>query len=208
MCGGATATQDKLQSEEADFYAKQIESYDTSYANFSALSDTLKKQFEPILAKGPNQRGFDDTERNTLNTQATEGTAQGYAKARAALQEGQAARGGGTSNINITSGGDEQEQEQLAATAAATTSSEKLGITTADYAKGSADYQNAIAGEESLAAGWNPNSFASSANSAGKTASDQANTIAQQQNSVWTSVIGALGGVAGQAASAGIKQWG
>jgi len=196
MCGGATATQDKLQSEEADFYAKQIESYDTSYANFSALSDTLKKQFEPILAKGPNQRGFDDTERNTLNTQATEGTAQGYAKAR------------GTSNINITSGGDEQEQEQLAATAAATTSSEKLGITTADYAKGSADYQNAIAGEESLAAGWNPNSFASSANSAGKTASDQANTIAQQQNSVWTSVIGALGGVAGQAASAGIKQWG
>ena len=54
-------------------------------------------------------------------------------------------------------------------------------------------------GEEELAAGWNPNSFAGSANNSGQVADTEANAITQEQDSVWGSVLGALGGVAGAA---------
>ena len=55
----------------------------------------------------------------------------------------------------------------------------------------------AIKGTEALAAGWNPNAFSSSAVNAGNSAASMANTIAQQQNSIWGSVLGGLGGIAG-----------
>jgi hypothetical protein len=200
MCGGASATQDQLQSEEASFYQTQVQAYNTAYKNFSDLSATLNAQFAPILAAGPNQMGFNDAELTNLDTTATEGTAQGYAKAKQALQENVAAQGGGMSNINLTSGATEQEQEELASTAAGTESAEKLGIQQAGYSQGYNEWENAVQGTESLAAGWNPNSFSSSANSAAQTANTEANTITQENNSVWTSVIGALGGIAGSAA--------
>jgi len=200
MCGGPSSTELDLQRSEADFYKKQVSAYDTAYSNFKDIQDTLKQQFAPIIAKGPNQMGFNDAELTTLNTQADEGTAQQYAKAKQALQEGSAARGGGMSNINMTSGGADQQQEELASLAASTASAEKLGIQRAGYEQGYNEWQGAVQGEENLAAGWNPNSFSSSANASGKTVNDLATTITSEQNSVWGSVLGALGGIAGQAA--------
>jgi hypothetical protein len=196
MCGGPTDTQSRLQDEEANFYATQVSAYNSAYKNFSEIQDRLNAQFAPILAKGPNQYGFDKTEDQTLRTQATEGTAQGYAKAARAVHESLAARGGGTSNINITSGGAAEIDAELASAAESTESAENLDITKAGYDQGYREYSQAIGGEEDLAAGWNPNSFAGSADASGKVASDQANTIAAQQNSLWNGVIGALGGVA------------
>lgn len=206
MCGGPSATQLDLQSEEAQFYSTQIQAYNTAYQNFSGIQSTLNAQFAPILAKGPNQMGFNDQELQTLNTQATEQTAQGYSKAKQALQQNQAARGGGTSNINLTSGGAEQEQEELASTGETALGAEKLGITQAGYTQGYNEYQGAVAGEEDLAAGWNPNSFAGSATSAAGTANSEANAITQEQNSMWTGVMGALGGIGAGAASS-MKPW-
>ncbi len=200
MCGGPSQTQLDLQSEEANFYKTQVKAYNNAYSNFSGIQDKLNAQFAPIIAKGPDQFGYSDAEFQNLVSGATEQTAQGYAHAKQALQQNAAAQGGGMSNINMTSGGQAQRDAELAATGEAALGAEKLGITQSGYAKGYDEWQRAVGGEENLAAGWNPNAFSGSAVGAGNSANDMANTITQQQNSIWTSVMGALGGVAGQAA--------
>jgi hypothetical protein len=190
----------ELQTEQADFYRTQIQAYNSAYKNFSDIQTRLNAQFQPIIAKGPNQFGFSDEELNNLNTLATEGTARGYAKASQALRENVAALGNGTSNINLTSGGMAQTQEQLASAAASSTAEQKLGIRQAGYAQGAAEYGAAVAGEEDLAAGWNPNAFGQTTIGAGKSAADLATTITSEQNSAWNAALGALGGIAGAAA--------
>lgn len=200
MCGGASSSQRDVQEKEAAFYQKQIDAYDTAYKNFSDINKVLKAQFEPILAKGPGQMGYTPEELTALRTQAGEGTAQGFSSAQRALQQRLATQGGGTSNVNITSGGSRDIQQQLAAATAAEQSKENLGITTAGYDVGRQMYAGAVQGEQGLAAGWNPNAFSSSTVNAGSAYASEANTIAQQQNQMWGSILGALGGVAGQAA--------
>jgi hypothetical protein len=190
-----------LQTEEADFYKTQIDAYKTAYSKYSDLSDAIEKQFAPILAKGPDQFGYSPTEETALRTQATEGTASSYAAASRVLAERRAAMGGGTSNVNLTSGAAESERARLASFAADTESQQNLGITTSGYDLGRQMWGNAVQGTMQLASGWNPNAFSASATGAGQQASSQANTIAQQQQSAWGSVLGALGGVAGQAVS-------
>jgi hypothetical protein len=200
MCGGPSSTQLKLQDEEAQFYATQIDAYNTAYSNFKGIQDTLNAQFAPIIAKGPNQFGFSDAEVQNLNSIATEGTARNYGSAQKALQDSIATQGGGTSNVNLTSGATAQMREQLASEAATTESMGQQQIQQAGYGQGHQEWQQAVAGEEDLAAGWNPNSFSGSATGAAGTANAEANTITQQQNSMWGSIIGALGGIGSQAA--------
>jgi hypothetical protein len=197
MCGGPSATQERLQSEEADFYQNQISAYNAAYKNFSDLQGTLTKQFAPILNAGPGQYGYTPGEDTALRTQATEGTAQGFAAAQTALQRRLAAEGGGVSNI--TAGSSHALQEELATSTAAEQSRENLGITSSGYDLGRQQWGKAIAGEENLAAGWNPNAFSGSAVNAGNSAANEANAITQQQNSMWGSVLGALGGIGGAA---------
>lgn len=200
MCGGPSATQTTLEAEEANFYATQIDAYHTAYSNFKDLQDRLNAQFAPIINKGPNQFGFSDAEVANLNSIATEGTARNYASAKRAVQDSIATEGGGTSNVNLTSGGSAELQEHLASDAASTESMTQQQIQQAGYAEGHREYSEAVAGEENLAAGWNPNSFSGSANNAAGTANSEANAITEEQNAMWGSIIGALGGVAGQAA--------
>jgi hypothetical protein len=207
MCSGPSSTEKNLQTEEADFYKTQIDAYKTAYSKFSDLQGVLDKQFAPILAKGPNQMGFSQAELTDLDTMATEGTAGEYAKAQRALQAGQAARGGGTSNVNTTSGGAEDERQQMAAYAASQTASQRLGIRTAGYDLGRQQWGQAIAGEEDLAAGWNPNTFAGSATSSGSLASQTASNITKESQSAWTGVLSALGGVAGNVSSPSLGGW-
>jgi hypothetical protein len=207
MCSGASSTEKELQTEEAAFYKNQVDAYKTAYSKFSDLQDVLDKQFAPILAKGPNQMGFSQAELTDLNTMATEGTAGEYAKAQRALQAGQAARGGGTSNVNTTSGGAEDERAQVAAYAASQSASQRLGIQTAGYDTGRQEWQQAVAGEEDLAAGWNPNAFAGSATSSGSLASQTASNITKEGQAGWSAVIGALGGVAGNVSSPSVGGW-
>ena len=209
MCGGPSATQQNLQQEEADFYKNQISAYNTAYKNFSDIQAVLNQQFAPILAKGIGQFGYTPEEEAALRTQSGEGTARYFDQAQRALQQRIAAQGGGTSNVNITSGGNQALQAELAAAGAQESARENLGITTSGYDLGRQEYTGAIQGEEALAAGWNPNAFSKSAVDSGSAAASEANTIAQQQNSMWGSVLGALGGIAaGPAAGAAITKWG
>lgn len=208
MCGGPTATQEQLQTEEANFYATQIDAYKTAYSNFKDLQDKLNAQFDPILKKGPNQFGFSDAEVANLNSIATEGTARNYGAAKKAVQDSIATQGGGTSNVNQTSGQSQQIQEELASDAAGVESATQQQIQQAGYAQGHREYDEAVQGEETLAAGWNPNSFAGSATNAAGAANTEANQIAEQQQQMWGSIIGALGGAASSGLTAGISKWG
>lgn len=203
MCGGPSQTQLDLQSEEAQFYKTQIDAYNTAYANFKSIQDTLNEQFAPVLAAGPNQKGFSTEEENDLLSKAKTGTAVNFTHATQAARANVAARGGGNDTTNITSGGAEQLDEEIANTAAATESAEELGVEQADYAAGRSNFDRATAAEENLAQGWNPNTFAGSVDSSAKVANDEANEITKEQQSVWGSVLGGLSGVAGQWASAG-----
>lgn len=200
MCGGPSSAQTENQQAQADFYKKQIAAYDTAYKNYTDLTATLKAQFQPILDAGPGQFGYTPGETTALRTQSTEGTAQAYAAAQRALQQRLATQGGGTSNINLTGGPSQQIQGELASTAAQESARENLDITTSGYAQGRANWQNAVTGFQNLAAGWNPNAFAGTTISAGSSAASEANTIAAQKNQMWGSVLGALGGIAGNMA--------
>ncbi|HEY2351079.1 MAG TPA: hypothetical protein VGH83_01130 [Candidatus Acidoferrum sp.] len=197
----------ELQREQADFYRTQVSAYNSAYKNFSDIQKTLNEQFAPILAAGPGQMGFTPEELSDLTTVATEGTAAQYAKAQKAMQQGQAARGGGTSNINMTSGGAEDERARMAAFAASQSAAQRLQIRATGYDVGRQQWQQAVAGEEDLAAGWNPNAFAGSATSAGKVASDTASNITKESQSAWGSVLGALGGIAGNVSSPSVGGW-
>jgi hypothetical protein len=189
-----------MQQEEADFYKSQIQAYNTAYSNFKEIQGKLNAQFDPILKAGPGQFGYTPGEATTLRTQADEGTARNFDQAQRALQQRIAAQGGGTSNVNITSGGSIATQAQLASEAAAERAREQLGITTSGYNVGRQMWTQAVQGEENLAAGWNPNTFSGSTVTAGNAAASEANTIAQMQMQPWSNVLGALGGIAGQAA--------
>jgi hypothetical protein len=208
MCGGPSSTQSELQQEEADFYKTQIGAYNKAYANFSDISAKLAAQFDPILKAGPGQMGYTQAELTDLNTMASEGTAGYYKQAQQAAAEGEATLGGGTSNINITSGAAADTRARIAAAAAGQSAQQRLMIQQSGYDVGRQQWQQAIQGTETLAAGWNPNSFSGSAVNAGNSASSEANTIAQQQQSAWQSVLGAVGGIAGNVTSPKIGGWG
>jgi hypothetical protein len=197
-----------LQSEEADFYKTQIDAYKTAYSKYSDLSDAIQQQFAPILAAGPGQYGYTPTEDADLRTQASEGTAENYAAASRTLAEQRAALGGGTSNVNSTSGAAGAERARLAGLAARTESQQNLGITTSGYDLGREMWSNAMSGTMQLAGMWNPNQFAGSATGAGGLASNTANTITQQSQAAWGNVLGALGGIAGNVTSPKIGGWG
>lgn len=208
MCSGPTSAQQNLQQEEADFYQKQIDAYNTAYSKYQGISDLLSAQFDPILKAGPGQFGYTPEETAALRTQATEGVARNYNQAAKAVAEQGASMGGGTNIINATGGPMTQARANLAAQAAQTQSGEQLGITTTGYDVGRQQWQNAIAGEENLAAGWNPNSFSGSATNAAGTANSEANVIAQENQAPWNAVLGALGGVASSTMGGWSKNWG
>lgn len=200
MCGGPSSAQTANQQAQADFYNKQIQAYNTAYKNYTDIQSQIQQQFQPILQAGPGQFGYTPAETTALRTQATEGTAQAYQAAQRALQQRIATQGGGTSNINLTGGPSQQIQGELASTAAQQSAQQNLGITTSGYEQGRQNWQNAVGAYQTLAQGWNPNAFGQTTISAGSSAANEANTIAAQQNQMWGSVLGALGGVAGNMA--------
>ena len=94
MCG-ATGAQTQIQQEQADFYANATAEAKTAFGEQQGLLSNLESIYNPILAKGPNQKGFSVDEENDLNAQAIDGTAQNYQKAAKAVNGQLAAEGGG-----------------------------------------------------------------------------------------------------------------
>ncbi len=190
MCG-PTQSQTDLENQQAAFYQQATQEATTTYGEDQALLQQMQSVYDPILAKGPNQKGFSTEEEEGLNAQAVEGTAENYAGAAKSVNENLAAEGGGTNPL--PSGGQEQLKEQVAESAAQTESSEEEQIQQADYAQGSQQFSQATAALEDVSGQYNPTAYTGAATGAGSAASTTANEIAQENNSWVNAAIGAAG---------------
>lgn len=190
---GPSATQLNLQQEEADFYAQGMQESQTAFGEDQALLKQMEAVYEPILARGPNQKGFSGAEESDLNAQAIEGTARNYSQAARAVGSQIAAEGGGDNPL--PSGGAEALKEEVALSAAGQESQEEQQIVQADYAAGESEFEHA--GEAlSVASGQlNPTAYENAATSAGSSAETTAKDINAESNSWESAVMGAVGGL-------------
>ena len=92
---GPTGAQVELQDEQIQAYQQAQQMTAEQYANQQAIYGPLSAQFEKIFNAGPDQEGFSDAEKNTLDSQAVTGTAQNYKQAATAVNESLAGEGGG-----------------------------------------------------------------------------------------------------------------
>lgn len=199
MCG-ATGAESKIQAEDIATLQQYDQEQQQQYARQTELYAKVNSVLQPILAAGPNQRGFSDEERNNLNAQAVEGTAENYQAAARAVNEHLAAQGGG--NTPITTGGAAQLQAEVAQSAVQQESKQESDITSADYEQGYREFENAETGEMAIAAGENPLGYMSAVTNQENAAGNEANQIAQQNNSWVNALIGAAGSI-GEGAAMG-----
>lgn len=188
------------------FYAQGRQESATTFSESQDLLKLMESVYSPILAKGPNQRGFSDEERNNLNAQTVEGTARNYSAAARAVNEHIAAEGGGDNPL--PTGGQVQLQEEVAASAAGEQSREESQVLQADYAQGYDEFKHA--GEAlSVASGQlSPTSYMNAATSAGSAAETTAKDINAEQNSWMAPVFGAIGAIGGGIATGGMSNLG
>jgi hypothetical protein len=199
-CKGASAAQENLANEQAQFYQQLTAQQSQTFAEQQSILSTLQSSLSPTINAGPNQYGYSPAEDTALRTQALEGTGSTYANAAKALNEQIGAEGGG--NSYVPSGASNQLREQVATSAANQEAQQNLGITTAGYAQGLANYNEAVKVMSGTAQIYNPTGYANSATNAGSTAFNSASTIQQMNNSsgFWNTASGILGGAAGDIA--------
>lgn len=197
---GASSTQEQLQQAQTNFTNTLMQDYQTTFGQNQAILGTLTKSLNPIIAAGPNQKGFSAGEENTLNSQSLQGTGQAYANASKALKEQQAATGGG--NVYLPSGVQSQQQAELASVAANTESNQLLGIQQANYQQGYNMYESALGQLGGVAGMYNPTGYAGAANSAAAGADTEANAVQQADQQGWNNVTGLISGGLGAAGTA------
>lgn len=205
MCG-ATAAQNQLQQEQLDAYTQLQTLTAKQYQNQQEIYAPMAAQFTSLLSKGPNAEGFSAPEKQALDAQATEGTAENYQHAAQATNESLATEGGGASPL--TTGGEAQMKAQVAQSSAREQSQEESQIESADYTQGYDEWKDAGAGLETIASGENPLGYAGAATSSGSAAGTTAENIANEQNSWINAAIGAGGAVLGGWARGGFQTGG
>jgi hypothetical protein len=203
MCGGASQQQNEISDAEQQFYTNLTQQYSTVFGQNQAITGALTSAFTPILAAGPSQTGFSPSETNALQTQNTENVATDYAQAQKATADILASRGGG--NTFLPSSIDANILARNANLAAASRAAGQNQITQANYAQGNQNFLTAANVLGSTASLLNPTSYASAATNSGNAAANEANAITAQNTSLWNSVIGSLGSIAGQAAGGWAK---
>ena len=193
----ATAAQNQLATEQADFYKTYGADFSTRFANQSGVLSLLQQAWQPVLAGGPNQPGFSGQEAAALNSQAINQTAQTYAQAAKAAGEAEAAKGGG--NTFLPSGARSQIDAQIRTSAAQQESNLENQITQQNYATGRQNFLNATNALSGVAGQFDPLGYATATTNAGNSAFNM-DTQIQQENSAWQGELGGLiGGAAGAA---------
>lgn len=197
---GPSASQIDLQNAQTAFYKEGVAEATTTYGEDQALLKQMQGVYDPILAAGPNQHGFNAEERQELNSQAIEGTARNYKQAAKAVGDKMAARGGG--DISLPTGAEDALEEQVGEGAAQEESSEESQIDQADFAEGKSNFANATAALEDVSSQLNPTAYANSATSAGSAAEVTSKDIASESNDWINAAIGAAGAIGGDATTA------
>lgn len=166
----------------------------------------LNNILTPIAEQGPTQQGFGGSELSALNTEATQGVGQNYAKASQVLNNTLASQGGG--NEFLPNGAQAALKGNLAASAANQSSNAQLGITTANYATGRQNWQNATAGLNALAGQYNPAQFGGLASNANEGAFKEESQIRDMQNQEQAEIAGGVASLATDALSFGMGGFG
>ena len=200
MCG-ASSQQNQLASEQAAFYQQATAEATQTFQEQQGILKQMQSVYSPILAKGPNQQGFSAGERENLNAQAVQGTAQNFAAASRALGNKQAAQGGG--NMTMPSGAQGEQQAQLAAAGAAQESGEESQINQADWQTGRQEFDQATSAMENTAGQYNATGFENAATGAGSAANTTMNDISQENTAAFSAVTGAVQGAFNAAGDTG-----
>lgn len=194
MCG-ASDEQKQTFNEQNDLFKQLSDNYSSIFGSASGVFNDLTSALAPIVAAGPNQKGFSAGEDASLRSQAITETGQSYKNAKQALGEINASRGGGTTAL--PGGAQMGEDTQLATAAANQTSGQLNQIEQANWSQGRQNFFNAINPLESATNVFNPATGAGeAATGAGSAASTTANEISQSNNSWVSAVTGMLGGIA------------
>lgn len=190
-CKGASKDEKAMATSQRAFYTTLTESYKTQFAGQASILNALQAAWEPILAAGPGQEGFTPAQKTALLTQATEGTAAEFQKAKIATKGEMATRGGGTERL--PSGYDEKVLRDITSAEAATQAGQRLGIQQASWERGYQNWLGATSALSGTASIYQPVGFAGEATLAGKLASESTKTASR---SGWAATGGALGGIA------------
>ncbi len=191
----ASAAQDQLSQEQANFYQELSANYATVFPQQQKILDALTSQFSPILAAGPNETGFSAPEESAMRTTAADTTAQAAQQASVALGSKEASMG----DSSIPSGASLQLDSGLLNSAAQENAGLQNQITQQNYATGRQNFLNAAGALDNAASLNNPNAYASAATSSGAAANSTMNSIASENSSWMQPVFGMIGGIAGAA---------
>lgn len=200
MCG-ASADQKAVGAQQSTFFTTATQTAQQVLGAASSVFKNLMSTFSPIVAAGPSQEGFSLAQKSNLDSQAITQTGNAFKNAKAAIGEEEAAQGGG--NTVLPGGANIGRDIAVANSAAAQTSGELSQIEQADYTQGNQNYEQAVAGLEKAPGVFDTSvSAENAAAGAGKAAADTQNQITADNQSWEQAVSGALGGVAGAAATA------
>jgi hypothetical protein len=188
---GASAAQNQLSQEQANFYQELSANYATVFPEQQSILASLTSEFTPILNAGPNQTGFSAPEEAALRTQASDTTARAAQEADVALGGKEASMG----DASIPSGAKLQLESGLLNSAAEENAGLQNQITQEDYAVGRENFLNAAGALDTAAGLQNPNAFAGAATSAGSAANTTMNDITQENQAWMGPVFGMLGGI-------------
>jgi len=181
--GGPSKTEKNLQNQSAQEAQNFSNAYNELMGEQQGTINELNNIYSPIAEAGPTQQGYGPQELAALNTAATEGNAENYAKASQALNNQLSTRGGGSEEL--PTGGEAALKETLAANAATTQSKLNTQNIIGDYNTGRQNWQEATAGLHGLAGLESPNTAGSLAIEGGGQAFQEAKTVnAQQQQEV------------------------
>lgn len=195
---GASAAQNQLAGEQAAFYQELSQNYSTVFPEQQQILSALTSEFSPILAAGPSQQGFSPQQLTSLQTEASDTTAQAAQQADVALGAKEAAQGGGA----IPSGANLQLEAGLLSSAAQENAGLQNQITQEDYATGRENFLTAASALSGTASLENPNSFASAATQSGEAANTSLANIASENDSWYNALLGSVGGIFGAASNA------
>ena len=199
MCG-ASSEQKQIEQKQSALLDQMMNQSQGVFGDSSQVFKDLQSAFSPIVAAGPNQPGFSAPELSALKSSAKTNTGEVYRHESQAVREANAAVGGG--NEYLPGGAEIGRNIEVANRGAARTADALNKIDVLNYETGHENYFQAAKGLAGAPEVFNPATSASNAaTGAGTAAADTANQIAQQNNSWVSAVTGALGGIAGSAAS-------
>jgi hypothetical protein len=206
FCGGSVSSQEKAAQASQSKLADQMTQQAAQIMGFSSkVFQDLIGAFEPILAAGPNQAGYDQPTMARLKSEAITQTGIAARNAMTAVKEGQAAVGGG--NVALPGGSAIGQQLYTANVAAQQGAQELSNIEQQSVNLGRQNFMAAAGVLGGAPQVFNP------ATQAGQTATGawgQAAQTAQHITSVqnqpgWgMGILGAVGGIMGGLGSMGV----